>query len=84
MKKVYTCKSENEMLNVRAGTIYWYIDKIDIWKADTRIDMIYEISIWGKKFPPYLFLLPFDYNYSILINENSRFPSGKPETVMFR
>ena len=68
----------------RAGTIYRYIDNIDIWKADTRIDTIYEISIQGKNFRPYLFLLPFYYNYSILTNVNSPYPSGKPETVMFR
>ena len=32
----------------RAGTTYRYIDEIDIWKADTRIDMIYWISIREK------------------------------------
>ena len=32
----------------RAGTIYQYIDKIDILKADTRIDTIYQISIREK------------------------------------
>ena len=52
---------------LRAGTIYRFID---IWKADMRIDTIYEIS--------------FYYNYSILTNEYSRYPSRKPETVMFR
>ena len=41
------------------------------------------IFIWKKKFPPYLFLLHFYYNYSILSNGNSRYTSGKPETVMF-
>ena len=51
-----------------------YIDKIDIWNADMRIDTIYEISILTS-----LLLQLFN-----LTNENSRYPSGKPETVMCR
>ena len=74
----------SQSVSIWPGKIYRFIDNIDIWKADTRIDTIYEILIRGKKFRPYLFLLPFYYNYSILTNENSRYPSGNPETVMFR
>ena len=48
----------SQSVSIRAGTIYRFIDNIDIWKADTSIDKIYEISIREKTIPPYLFLLP--------------------------
>ena len=49
---------KNDTESYKLGLVQ-YIDKIDIWKADTCIDTIYQISIREKKFRPYLFLLPF-------------------------
>ena len=80
-KTVYNQINLKKLLVNRAGTIHRYIlirsifEKpiFDLWNIDQ-----------GKQFQPYLFLLSFYYNYSILTNENSRYPSGKPKTVMFR
>ena len=55
-----------------------YIDKINIWKAD-----MYRYDLWnidpGKKITTVPILTSLLLQYSILTNENSRYPSGKPE-----